>query len=458
MPIFEESDMSDTVSRRLADHLARAADTPLPAEVAAKTAVHLLDTLVAGISGSRLAAGVRGREYAERFGSAGTVPLWGHSATADAQTAALVNGMASHADETDDSHAPSVSHPGCGVVPAALALAGEQGISGDHLLRAIAAGYDVGTRINMAIAPGEFGDRKGAQSTHARASLFGAVAACAVVLRLDADRAMTALSYGTQLSSGVITWLRDKAHVEKAFVFAGMPTRNGVFAASIAAAGWEGVPDPFDLAPSFFGQYGDSARPEVLVDGLGERYEIMETNIKKYAVGSPAQAAVQAMEDLVREHSLTAAEVDAIEILLPSNASHVVDNRDMPDVCVQYLTVGTLLDGGFSFAMAHDENRMANADVRALRAVTTLTPDESTKGTRAGTVQVRTKDGRSLRAHVSDVRGTAQNPMTEDEVRAKSTDLLEPVLGTDRTKELIDKVLDTATIDAATLNELTRIP
>jgi 2-methylcitrate dehydratase PrpD len=449
--------MTETVSRRLADYLADAADRPLPEDVTAKTAVHLLDTVVAGISGSRLAAGVRGREYAARFGSPGPVALWGHAATTDAQTAALVNGMASHADETDDSHAPSVSHPGCGVVPAALALAGEQGISGKHLLRAVAAGYDVGTRINMAIAPGEFGDRKGAQSTHARASLFGAVAASAVVLRLDADRAMTALSYGTQLSSGVITWLRDRAHVEKAFVFAGMPTRNGVFAATIAAAGWEGVPDPFDLAPSFFGQYA-GARPEVLVDGLGERYEIMETNIKKYAVGSPAQAAVQAMEDLVREHELTATEVDAIEILLPSNASHVVDNRDMPDVCVQYLTVGTLLDGGFSFAMAHDEERMGDADVRALRAVTTLTPDESTAGTRAGTVQVRTKDGRSLRAHVADVRGTAQNPMTEEEVRAKSADLLEPVLGKERTTELVDRVLDPAGIDAAALAELTRIP
>jgi hypothetical protein len=127
----------------------------------------------------------------------------------------------------------------------------------------------------------------------------------------------------------------------------------------------------------------------------------------------------------------------------------------MPDVCVQYLTAGTLLDGGFTFAMAHDEARMADADVQALRAVTTLTPDESTAGTRAGTVVVTTKDGRSLRAHVADVRGTAQNPMTVAEVRAKSADLLEPVLGKRQTTALINGVLDPDTADSATLGELT---
>lgn len=362
--------------------------------------------------------------------------------------------MSSHADETDDSHAPSVSHPGCGVVPAALAVAAGRRIAGAHLLAAIAAGYDIAARINLAIAPGHFGGTAGAHSTHARASVFGAAAAAAVILKLDADRAMTTLSYTTQLCGGVTTWLRDKAHVEKAFVFGGMPARNGVLAANIAEAGWPGVPDPFDLAPSFFGAYGQDTEPERLVNGLGERYEVLETNIKKYAVGSPAQAAVQAAEDLVMTHGLTADQVAAIEILLPSNAAHVVDNREMPDVSVQYLVAGTLLDGRFTFAMAHDHDRMTAADVSRLRAVTTLTPDESTAGTRAGTVVVRTTDGRSVRAAVSDVRGTAQNPMTVDEVRAKSVDLLVPVLGTKRTTELVDRVLAPECVDADTLGEL----
>jgi 2-methylcitrate dehydratase PrpD len=446
--------MTATVSARLAQYLAGAADAPLPPEVEAKTALHLLDTLAAGISGARLTAGLRGREYAERHPASGAVPLWGTAVVTDPATAALANGMASHADETDDSHAPSVSHPGCGVVPAAMAVGGTAGVSRAHLLRAVAAGYDVGTRLNLATGNAPFRD-VGARSSHAFASLFGAVAASAVLLRLPAERAMAALSYSTQLASGATTWLRDGAHVEKAFVFAGMPAHNGVFAARIADTGWEGVPDPFDSAPSFFGAHGEDPRPELLVDGLGTRFEVLATNIKKYAVGSPAQAAVQAAEDLVGQ-GLAADDVDAVEVLLPDNAAHVVDGRDMPDVCVQYLVAVTLLDRGFGFAAAHDHARMADPAVRALWDRTTLVPDPATRGTRAGTLKVRTRDGRELTARVSDVRGTAENPMTRTEVEAKSTDLLEPSLGKERTAELIGQVLD-GDADARGLAALTRV-
>src|ERR1700742_4014158 len=177
-----------TTTSELADYLAGAASATVPDEVLTKTAWHVLDTLAAGISGSRLPAGQQAATYAAAHPAAGQATFWGHGGTGDPQTAALVNGMASHADETDDSHAPSISHPGCGVVPAALAVAAGNDVSGEHLLRAIAAGYDVGTRMNMAISPRFFGDRKGAPSTHARASLFGAVAASAVILRLDPAR------------------------------------------------------------------------------------------------------------------------------------------------------------------------------------------------------------------------------------------------------------------------------
>jgi 2-methylcitrate dehydratase PrpD len=448
--------VSDTYTRRMCDHLAAAANTPLPDDVAAKTALHILDTLAAGISGSRLPAGQRGLGYAQMFPAAGSAALWGSTATSDALTAAFVNGMASHADETDDSHAPSVSHPGCGVVPAAVALADSHGASGDCLLRAVAAGYDIGTRVNIALGRGRFGNRAGAPSSHACASLFGAAAAGIVVLGMDPERAMTTLAYATQMASGVNTWLRDPVHVEKAFVFAGMPSRNGVFATLISRAGWESVPDSFDYEPDFLTAYGSDPQPKALVAGLGSEYAVMETNIKKYAVGSPAQAPVQATEDLIREHALTADQVSAIEILLPAHAAYVVDNRETPDISVQYLVAGTLLDGGFTFAMAHDDPRMDTPDIQRLRQATTLTADESTRGTRSGTVIVRTTDGRELRAVVSDVRGTAQNPMTPAEVEAKCIDLLRPVLGQERTRVLIDRVLGLPGAADGSLGELTQ--
>ena len=443
-----------TTTSELADYLAGAASATVPDEVLTKTAWHVLDTLAAGISGSRLPAGQQAATYAAAHPAAGQATFWGHGGTGDPQTAALVNGMASHADETDDSHAPSVSHPGCGVVPAAFALADGTGIPLARLLKAVAAGYDVGPRVNLALGRGRFEGLAGCQSSHAYASLFGAVAAGVVVRGLNPAQAMTALSYGTQLTSGVSTWLRDGAHIEKAFVFAGMPARNGVFAVDIAEVGWPGVPDAFDHEPNFLAALGADPRPALLIDGLGHRYEVMQTNIKKYAVGSPAQAAVQAAEDLVATHGLSPGQIAAIEIRLPANAAYIVDDRKMPDICVQYLVAGTLLDGVFTFAMAHDEARMESPDVRRLRDVTTLVPDETTSGTRAGTVIASTRDGRSIRAHVADVRGTAQNPMTQAEVEAKAADLLEPVLGKQQALELIGRVLDPAGTDLAGLTAL----
>jgi 2-methylcitrate dehydratase PrpD len=215
-----------------------------------------------------------------------------------------------------------------------------------------------------------------------------------------------------------------------------------VYAAQLAGYGFEHVPDAFDGVPNFLDAVSDTARPELAVDGLGSRFEILATNIKKYAVGSPAQAAVQAAESLLTRVPGLADRVTAVRITLPSNAAHVVDDRAMPDVNVQYLVAGTLLDGRFTFAMAHDPERMTDSAVRTLRDATTLVPDDATAGTRSATVEVTLSDGSSVSEHVPFVRGTTQDPMTWTELTAKSTDLLEPVLGAARTRELIDRVTD----------------
>jgi 2-methylcitrate dehydratase PrpD len=445
-------------TKTVAAYLADAAGKPLSDEVRVKTTWHVLDTLAAGISGSRLLAGVRAKDYVRAAGQAGTSVVWGDARGTDMVSAAFANGMSSHADETDDSHAGSVGHPGCAVVPAAFAVANSRPTSGAVLLRAVAAGYDVGPRVMMALGKSRFEGRQSNQNSHAYGGLFGAAAAAGVVMGLSAAGLETVLSYSTQMTSGVSTWLRDPAHVEKAYVFGGMPARNGVFAATLAAAGFEGVPDAFDLVPNFLDAISDSTTPELLVDGLGERFEIMATNIKKYAVGSPAQAAVQAAEILHEDRPDLVTHLASIEIALPANAAHVVDDRSMPDINVQYLVAGTLLDGRFTFAMAHDPERMDDPEIQRLRRMTTLVSDEASTGTRSAVVTLRLTGGEQLRTHVPFVRGTTQDPMELPEVEQKCTDLLDPVLGAARTRELIDRVLDLDAVeDISSLIPLLRV-
>ena len=237
----------------LSEYMAAAGNRLLPGEVAEHAKHHLLDTLASMISGSELPAGQAAERYIRAHGGKGTATIAGAALTAAPVDAALANGVMAHADETDDSHNASRSHPGCAVVPAALAVAEEFGVDGSRLLRAITLGYDVGTRLVTAL----FGGRatfsyESSLSTHSIAGTFGAAAAAACVADLQARQMRWVLDYSAQQSSGIRAWQRDTDHVEKAFVFGGMPARNGVTSALVVRSGWNGVDDIFSGADSFF--------------------------------------------------------------------------------------------------------------------------------------------------------------------------------------------------------------
>ncbi|MGV9798629.1 MmgE/PrpD family protein [Mycobacterium sp. NPDC003449] len=423
-------------TRRLAEYLSAAAAAPLPPEVVHKTKHHVIDTIAAMVSGAQLPPGERGLAYVSGAADGPSVLIGGLRATP--VEAALANGMSAHADETDDSHARSISHPGCAVVPAALAVGDVRRSSGERVLRAVAAGYDAGPRVVLSLGKPALNTDSSGRSTHAFCGLFGAAAAAASLYGLGEQQVRQALSYAAQSASGVTSWVRDPNHVEKAFVFAGMPASNGVRAAAMVASGCDGVDDVFSGVPNFLDALSDDVRRDELADGLGDRYEIMHTNIKKFAVGSPAQAAVQAVLELVTEEPIDPNRVSRIRIVLPHDLCRVVDDRSMPDINCQYLVAGTLVDRAFTFAMAHDDDRMTDPVIAALRARTELIPDPDKAGVRTADVTVTLDDGGERQRYVGAVRGTVDDPMTDDEVNAKAVDLIEPVLGRAATGELID--------------------
>jgi len=425
-------------TRRLAEHISTALQTPLPPNVVRKTKHHIIDTIAAMVSGAQLPPGRRGLAYVAQSQD-GQATLVGGLRTSPVE-AALANGISAHADETDDSHPRSISHPGCAVVPAALAVGEVAKRSGEEVLRAVAAGYDVGTRVVLSLGTPVLNTESSGRSTHAYCSLFGAAGAAAVLYGLDEQQVRHTLSYAAQSASGVTSWVRDPNHVEKAFVFAGMPSSNGVRAAAMVASGCDGVPDVFSGVPNFLDALSTEVRRDELSDGLGERYEILHTNIKKFAVGSPAQAAVQAVLELVEEQPIDPADVARIRIVLPHDLARVVDERAMPDINCQYLVAGTLVDRAFTFAMAHDDDRMNDPTILALRECTELIPDPERAGVRTADVTVTLRDGTSRQRFVGAVRGTVDDPMSDDEISAKAVDLMEPVLGRSTTETLLARL------------------
>ena len=216
-------------------------DRDMPPEVVAKTKLHTLDTIAAMVSGSRLKAGQLAARYVDSLGGKPQATVIGTAILTSPVNAALANGMAAHGDETDDSHLRGRFHPGCGIVPAALATAELADRSGNDVLRAVALGYDVGARLIFSLGFGKLYTER--HSTHSLATTFGATAAASAMLRLDPRAVRHAFSFAAQQASGVPYWERDREHVEKAFDFGGMGARNGVTAATMIASGFTGVDD-----------------------------------------------------------------------------------------------------------------------------------------------------------------------------------------------------------------------
>ena len=436
------------VMAALSSYMVAARQRPLPAAIAEQAKYHILDTLAAMISGSQLGPGLNALRFAAAQAGGGAATVIRAKTLLSPIEAAFVNGMLAHSDETDDSHGESQSHPGAAVVPAALAMAEALGANGEQFLRAVTLGYDVGPRLTMALGGVAFrADTR--RSTHAFAGTFGAAAAAGSLAKLDERQMRWLLDYASQQASGYSVWGRDTEHVEKAFVFGGMPARAGVTAAEVVRAGWSGVDDVFSGEDNFFRVNAAGAKPELLVEALGHRYEIANTDIKKWTVGSPIQGPLDALASLLQRHGFAADDVTEVVVRLAPAAGAVVDNRDIPDICLQHMLAVMLVDRTVSFHAAHDAPRMKDPAVLRERRKVRYVPDAELTAllpVRVAIVEVALRDGTRHDERVEAVRGTPRNPMSREEVVAKARDLIEPVLGGATADRLIAKLLALETL------------
>ncbi len=430
------------VMERLSTYMSEAASRPLPRIVIETTQQHILDTLGAMISGSTLLPGQKGIEFARKYGGKPVSTVVASDILCGPIEASLANALLAHSDETDDSHAPSQSHPGCGIVPAALAIGEMVGASGTQLIRAVALGYDVGTRVTMTLGAEKF-EAESHWSTHTIAPLFGAAAACGSQAGFDAHQMRLLLGYTAQQSSGLAAWHRDTQHIQKAFVFAGMGARGGVTSALLVQDGWTGVEDIFSGADNFFDAYKPSANPAGLVDKLGEVYQITQSNIKKWPVGSPIQAALEAIVLLREKRPFTADQVSQVTIQLATDEAAIVNDRKMPDISLQQMIAVMLMDHAVTFRSANDAARMKDPATLRQRAKVKLIASEQLQRLmplRVSVVDITLTDGTHLTERVDKMPGTPQAPLTSAEVAAKARDLIHTVFDQATTSSLIEKV------------------
>jgi 2-methylcitrate dehydratase PrpD len=429
------------VMATLSTYMSDAKNRALPDAALERAKRHTLDTVAAMVSGSALVPGRAALRFADAYGGAAVSTVVASTKVCGPIEAAMVNGVLAHADETDDSW-PSGWHPGCAVVPAALAMGEQFGISGSHLLRAIALGYDVGSRFWITLRTA---GRQSFKSSHSLAGVWGAAAAAGCAAALTAAQMRWLIDYTAQQASGVASWSRDRDHIEKGFTFGGMPARSGVTSALLVHAGWTGVDDVLSGENNYLLANAPDADParlpaELLIEQLGQRYEVARTNLKKWSVGSPIQAPLDALEIMLNKRRFDADQVR--EVVVRMEPGSVVDNRDMPDVNIQHMIAVMLVDRTVTFQAAHDVARMADPVLLRHRAKVRLVPGEGRGDAgRQPLVQVKLTDGTTLSEEVTAVLGTVDNPMTRDQVIAKSRSLMSPIVGAAATSQIIDAVL-----------------
>ena len=414
----------------LVEYMLAARRAKLPEEVIQKGKSHLLDSLAAVVSGSTLKPGNLGLQHARDLGGKEECSVLGSNLKTTPILAAFANGMSGHADETDDSN--SQLHPGCAIVPAALAIAESQNRGGDALLRAVILGYDIGFRFHQAFEP---------RSTSFGAT-FGCAAAAGTVAELDDLQVRYLISYAAQQASGSRAWVGDDDHIEKAFDYAAMPARNGVTATLLIQSGFTGNRDVLEGDQGILKTYAP-CDPAKILSELGQRFTITSCLVKKYPVGSPMMETVDATLALLSKESIQSEEIEKVTVRIPESGARTVNNRHMPDVNVQYMVAAILLEGKLTFETAHDYERFQNPRVLVLKEKVQLIGDNDMERTGhrfQGLVEVTLKNGQKLSEHVINCRGRPENPMSPEEVEKKAAWLMEPILGKKNVDQIIDSI------------------
>jgi len=434
------TDRGASLTETLARYWAAARYEDMPAEAITLAKRFLLDGLAAGIAGADtdVAAAALRAAQACNEGAPGSAAVWGHRATLPPPLAAMVNGTAMHALELDDFG--GCGHSGAVVIPVLCALAGRGAVSGRTALVALLAGYDLAARVLEGAGGYRPHNERGWHSTGTCGS-FGAAAAAAKLLGLDAERFADALGIAGTFTGGIWAFLADGAMTKR--FHPGRAAENGLSATLLAAAGMTGPRQVLEAEwGGFFATYGpDVATPELTLAGLGTEFRIARSGMKPYACCRGLHASLDSLFDMMRETGSGSAGI----------AGMVVHGNAQTRRQFDRLQIGTMLDAQFSmqYALAvgalsgratldqFQPLRSEEPAVRQLMQRIEVVADRTLKIGEYPPLELRLKDGRRLEHQTPFAKGAPENPLSDSELQTKVSSLITPVFGAERCRALI---------------------
>src|SRR5215210_3043524 len=414
-------------TRELASFLSRLRFEDLPDEVVERTKELFLDWVASALAGKN-AQPVR---IFERF--AGTMgPAEGPSEILPSRRrtsplfAALVNGAASHVVEQDDLHNASVFHPATVVFPAALAAAQQTGASGRDLIAASVAGYETGVRV------GSYLGRSHYKVFHTTGTAGTLASATAVSHLLGADEKVMlhALgSAGTQ-AAGLWEFLRDAADSKQ--LHTAKAASDGLLAAYLARDGFTGAQRILEGERGMAAGMSSDADPDRLVDGLGERWAVLETSFKYHAACRHTHPAADALLKGMEERGLTADDIAsvrarvhaaAIDVLGPVSDPRTIHQSKFSMGCVLAL----IAESGSAGIDDFTEEALEDAGLRAFSKKVEMVLDAEVDAAYPrrwiGVVEIETSGGGRFTSRIEVPKGDPVNTLSREELEEKAQNL-----------------------------------
>jgi 2-methylcitrate dehydratase PrpD len=420
----------------------------LPDEVRHYARRHLLDTVGVMIAGAGGDVATRAEAVLAAARPAGRIPVPGRARRADLIDAAFLGGTAAHGIELDDGFRQGSVHPGCVVVPAVLALGYDRHADGRALMEAIVAGYEAVIAIGRACHPDL--RQRGFHPT-AAVGVFGSAAAAGKLRGLSADALANAFGLAASSAAGLFAFVNGGGDIKR--LHAGHAAREGLQAALLAEQGVEGPPDVIEARDGFmqafaFGRadkaHSKSARAIALPPAAS--FGITDCYIKPYPCCRHIQPAVEALIGLVNDEAIASDEVQRIDVatyrIAAEHAETGWDDFASAQLSFPYLMGLALKFRAVKFEHFSEQTRRDPAFAAIARKLSVTAPadvDRLYPQLRPARVTVTTARG-SFTRQADEALGSRIVPLDDAGLTAKFLDLVGPVLGAARAKELGERL------------------
>ncbi|MEL4165930.1 MULTISPECIES: MmgE/PrpD family protein [unclassified Pseudomonas] len=402
---------------------------------------HIVDTFGATLAGAQ--SDIAKQVHKVFAGEAGEVPVWGTALRVCAGPAAMLNGIAAHALELDDTG--GCDHSGAVVLPAAMAAVSLRArpLSGRELISAVVIGYEVGRRVLEACGGYSAHNGAGWHST-ATCGVFGAAAASARILGLDTRQTLAALGIAGSFSGGLWAFIHDGSHSKK--LHSGRAAEGGLLAARFTQQGISGPTQLFDdvwggflntLAPA-------TSRPEALDAELGVNWKLARCSIKPYASCRGTHSAIDALGQLLEQLKVSVDQVENLHVGLSGFLHGMCGGQDVTRLAAAQMSLPYALAArlvhGHCQLHAYDDRQRNDPLVTQCMSRIQLEVDPRLDEDGEPVVTLRTVDGRQASLCVEVPLGAPGNPLADEALDEKFFSLTTRVMPQERAAELLKQL------------------